>query len=227
MYRVLLDKLKTAPLDKKLPALYETRIYIVVLKRAHGWSTSPHPIYLWFICRLSSHLQLELPSCRFPSGFSKSVVRDMFPGHSISHERHLIRTKFLGKLKLETYFLMQIEWLRLPKSEPTLFHTLYFCSDCDKNWHSGDARGRADVAVSTLVYCLAYSSTLKMEATCPSEKSVDFQRTTRHYIPGNKTLHNHLCKNLTCYLLPYASETGGRTSHPYLAAHTICRLADL
>jgi hypothetical protein len=31
-----------------------------------------------------------------------------------------------------------------------------------------------------LVYCLAYSLCLKMEATYPSETSVDFQRTTRH-----------------------------------------------
>jgi hypothetical protein len=35
----------------------------------------------------------------------------------------------------------------------------------------------------TLVYCLAYCSTLKMEAICSSETSGDFQRTTRRYIP--------------------------------------------
>jgi hypothetical protein len=28
-----------------------------------------------------------------------------------------------------------------------------------------------------------------MEATCSSETSVDFERTTRRYIPGHKTLH--------------------------------------
>jgi hypothetical protein len=39
-----------------------------------------------------------------------------------------------------------------------------------------------------LVSCLAYSSTLKMEATCSSETSVDFQRTTRRYIPEVRTL---------------------------------------
>jgi hypothetical protein len=47
----------------------------------------------------------------------------------------------------------------------------------------------------TLVSCLAYSSTMKMEATCSSETSVDFQRTTRHYIPEDKTLLKH------CYRL--------------------------
>jgi hypothetical protein len=33
-----------------------------------------------------------------------------------------------------------------------------------------------------LVSRLAYSSTLKMEATCSSESSGDFQRTTRRYV---------------------------------------------
>jgi hypothetical protein len=40
-----------------------------------------------------------------------------------------------------------------------------------------------------LVSCLAYSSTLKMEATCSSEMSVDFQQTVWRYIPDDRTLH--------------------------------------
>jgi hypothetical protein len=46
------------------------------------------------------------------------------------------------------------------------------------------------------------SSTLKMEAICSSETSVDTQRTTRRYIPEDGTLHNHHCENLkpTLYL---------------------------
>jgi hypothetical protein len=39
-----------------------------------------------------------------------------------------------------------------------------------------------------LVSCSAYSSTLKMKATCSSEMSVDFQRTTWRYIPKDKNL---------------------------------------
>jgi hypothetical protein len=42
----------------------------------------------------------------------------------------------------------------------------------------------------TLVSCLAYSSTLKMEATYSSETSVDFRRTTWRYIPEDRTLQN-------------------------------------
>jgi hypothetical protein len=40
----------------------------------------------------------------------------------------------------------------------------------------------------TLVSLLAYSSTLKMEATCSFETSVDFQWTIRCYIPEDTTL---------------------------------------
>jgi hypothetical protein len=39
-----------------------------------------------------------------------------------------------------------------------------------------------------LVSCLAYSSSLKLEATCSSETSVDIQRTIRRYFPEDITL---------------------------------------
>jgi hypothetical protein len=39
-----------------------------------------------------------------------------------------------------------------------------------------------------LVSCVAYSSTLKMEETCSSERALGFQRTTWRYIPEDKTL---------------------------------------
>jgi hypothetical protein len=38
--------------------------------------------------------------------------------------------------------------------------------------------------------CLAYFSGLKMEVEYSSETSVDFQQTTRRYIPEDRTLHN-------------------------------------
>jgi hypothetical protein len=60
-------------------------------------------------------------------------------------------------------------------------------------------QGRIIPAVSlppafTLVSCFACYSTLNMQSTCSSEKSVDFQRTKRRYIPEDRTLHNHRCK---------------------------------
>jgi hypothetical protein len=47
-----------------------------------------------------------------------------------------------------------------------------------------------------LVYCLAYSSTLKMEVTCPFETSVDFKRTARSYISEDRTFHETFCLKL-------------------------------
>jgi hypothetical protein len=41
-----------------------------------------------------------------------------------------------------------------------------------------------------------------MEAICSSEKWVDFQWTTRRYIPEKNILHNHRCENLYAYILP-------------------------
>jgi hypothetical protein len=38
-----------------------------------------------------------------------------------------------------------------------------------------------------------------MEEICSAETSVDFQRTTRRYIPEDGTLPNHRCENLKSY----------------------------
>jgi hypothetical protein len=64
------------------------------------------------------------------------------------------------------------------------------------------ARNQALLAARFMpVSCLAYSSTLKMEATCSSGTSVDFQRTARRYIPEDRTLHGHRCESLESYRL--------------------------
>jgi hypothetical protein len=39
-----------------------------------------------------------------------------------------------------------------------------------------------------------------MEAIYSSETLVDFQGTTRRYIPENSTLHNHRCESLKSYI---------------------------
>jgi hypothetical protein len=39
-----------------------------------------------------------------------------------------------------------------------------------------------------------------MEVTYSSETSVDFQRTTRRYIPEDRTLQTHRCENLKTYI---------------------------
>jgi hypothetical protein len=70
----------------------------------------------------------------------------------------------------------------------------------------------------TLVSCLAYSSTLKMEATCSSETSVAFQLTARRHIPEDITLHNHRCENLKfSYKLLIISYVPLYITHTYLS----------
>jgi hypothetical protein len=54
-----------------------------------------------------------------------------------------------------------------------------------------------------LVCCLAYSLTLKIEATCSTKTSVDFQRATLHYNLLDRTLHNHCCESLKSYILSH------------------------
>jgi hypothetical protein len=53
------------------------------------------------------------------------------------------------------------------------------------------------------VTCLVYSSTLRMEATCTSETSADFQWATWHYISEDRTLQEQsLTKNFCTYNHP-------------------------
>jgi hypothetical protein len=46
-----------------------------------------------------------------------------------------------------------------------------------------------------------------MEAISSFETSVDFQKTTRCYIPEDRTLHNHRCENFLFY--EYENEKNG------------------
>jgi hypothetical protein len=55
-----------------------------------------------------------------------------------------------------------------------------------------------------LLSCLAYSSTLQMELTYSSEKSVVFQWTTWHHIAENGTLESFaVCEDEVMCIIPY------------------------
>jgi hypothetical protein len=64
------------------------------------------------------------------------------------------------------------------------------------------------VACFMLVSCLAYFSTLKMKATSSTKTLVDFEETTWHFIPEDRTLHNHGCENLKAYIFPVPMVSG-------------------
>jgi hypothetical protein len=52
-------------------------------------------------------------------------------------------------------------------------------------------------------FLILFFWTLKMEALCSFETSVDTQRTTLRYIPEDGTIHNHRFENLKFYSLVY------------------------
>jgi hypothetical protein len=51
----------------------------------------------------------------------------------------------------------------------------------------------------SMLVCLVYPFTLKMEATCYSEISVVIRRTTLRYIQDDGIHHNNCCENLQSY----------------------------
>jgi hypothetical protein len=65
--------------------------------------------------------------------------------------------------------------------------------------YSGGAWFESRPPACLLVFAELISSTLKMEAICSSETSVETQRNTRCHIPEDDTLHNHRHENLKSY----------------------------
>jgi hypothetical protein len=81
------------------------------------------------------------------------------------------------------------------------------------------------MVISCSFVCWAYSSTLKMDAVCSTEMSVNIYWTTGHHIPDGSTLDIHLCRNFTSQWLllwdfTYLNVIIGRTAlfepHPSL-----------
>jgi hypothetical protein len=73
-----------------------------------------------------------------------------------------------------------------------IFWDITTCSPLEANRRLGGTCGLNHLGLFAtrfmLVSYLAYSSNLKIKTTCSSENSTEFQRTTRRYIPEDKTL---------------------------------------
>jgi hypothetical protein len=77
-----------------------------------------------------------------------------------------------------------------------IFWNITPCSPLKVNRPFGGTSRDLLVICLMLVFCLAYFSTLRMEMTCSSETSIDFQRTTLHYVPEDRALHLLCCEIL-------------------------------
>jgi hypothetical protein len=69
-----------------------------------------------------------------------------------------------------------------------------------------DVRNK-DLMLLSRLFLAQILLTLKMEAMCSSETSVDTKRTTWRYIPEDGTLHNQRCDNLKSYNIYFLSKT--------------------
>jgi hypothetical protein len=69
----------------------------------------------------------------------------------------------------------------------------------ERNYYETGSKQRLLTSCFMIVSCVAYSSIMKTEVTYSSERSVDSPQTTWHYVPENRTFHNHYCGNLKFY----------------------------
>jgi hypothetical protein len=93
-------------------------------------------------------------------------------------QRWLWRVLFSGIQRLV------VRWKSADASEEHVA-SIFRVKDYTKQETSVKDDGKQSSAYSSLTY----SSTIKMDGACSSEKSVDFQRTTRRYIPEDRTLY--------------------------------------
>jgi hypothetical protein len=135
---------------------------------------------------------------------NKGWVGGLF--HSHIHSSHLI----LGAHQIASYSNISdpvgFQVLAAVVTKGSRFWDIAPCSPLKVNWRFGGpyrlnyqvweisqknhCEVRSKLAACFMFVCyLAYSSALKMEATCSSEMSVDFQRATRRYIPEDWNLH--------------------------------------
>jgi hypothetical protein len=80
-------------------------------------------------------------------------------------------------------FHIGFEVLTAVAMKSSIFWDITLCSPLKVSQHFGEL-----LPVFMLVSCLAYCLALEIEATCSSEMLVDFQRTTQHCIPEDRTL---------------------------------------
>jgi hypothetical protein len=111
-------------------------------------------------------------------------------------EESIIRTEFLGFEVLTAVIIKSSLFWYIPlrsqlKVNWTLGGICRLYHQSRRIWEARNQNERsyqAEQLIFKMVSCLAYSSALKMDATCSSETSVYFQRTTRRYIPGDTNL---------------------------------------
>jgi hypothetical protein len=94
-----------------------------------------------------------------------------------------------------------------------------------QDWRIIPTRNQRENLPPTLtpVSCLAYYSILKTESTCSSETSVDSQRTTRRYVPEDKSSSTAVALNVLGWCVSWRI-TGARLA--WLSTEILCKHGD-
>jgi hypothetical protein len=153
-------------------------IYATPLHRMLFWGTQA-TVFKWMATSLEDYI---LPS---PSrGFFLLNAKVSYSGHLFS--KHII-TKMVNNCPEMTC-----------KLKSTIFREITPCSLFSVNQSFGGTyllHLQCHLLSRWFLAQLIFS-TLKMEAICSSETSVDTPQNTRRYIPEDGSLHNHRCEDL-------------------------------
>jgi hypothetical protein len=87
----------------------------------------------------------------------------------------------------EDIYLLEYNAMQSVQSQPTFRRNIWLPSSRSKNKLSKKPELCLPPAF-TLIPCLVYSSILKVEVTCSSKMSSDFQRIMQRYIPEDRNL---------------------------------------
>jgi hypothetical protein len=127
-------------------------------------------------------------------GFSQSLLGQCLDFTTAAWS-HIHSNSFFGP-KIREFYLLGYNACSLLKAKRLFGRT---CRLNFKGRRLSQARYQHEATCFIALSILAYSSTLKMEAIYYPERSVDFQRITRCYIPEERTLDNHRCENGKSY----------------------------
>jgi hypothetical protein len=148
--------------------------------------------------------------------------------------------KHVGPSSMFTHLFDWVEIIRLPSLPLRLWLTWCICclSFSFKTVKDGIVRWNIQAGLQrklhkefcllgynsmlTLDSCSDYSSTLQMEALCSYETSVDSERTTRLYIPEERTPHSHRCENLKSYMSLARPPLFGLLNQPWMVDDDEC-----
>jgi hypothetical protein len=147
-------------------------------------------------------------NCKYVTGYCRCYRYCYRHHHTLPTRKHHLHCS-LFQLKFCPSLLVPVD-LRVPNRYLRDFSLLNVGSSCKNRPSAGCASGanvlckNVDIfktkmfLKSSVFWDISPCSQMRVNR-CFSEMSVDFHRVAWHYIPKDRTLHNHRCENLKSY----------------------------